>query len=89
MQEARANLSKRKASDAASPALDTAAAAAADELSPSKRIKAQAAPTDKQVGTRHTDLFLIWSCYETHLQAHPAFLFLSALWSCMSNLSSL
>lgn len=48
-QEARANLSKRKASDAASPALDTAAAAAAaDEVSPSKRIKAQAAPTDKQ-----------------------------------------
>ncbi len=49
MQEARANLSKRKASDAASPALDSAAAAAANELSPSKRIKAQAAPTDKQV----------------------------------------
>ncbi|KAL0019400.1 hypothetical protein WJX77_008137 [Trebouxia sp. C0004] len=49
-QEARANLSKRKASDAACPALGTAAAAAAagDELSPSKRIKAQAAPTDKQ-----------------------------------------
>lgn len=41
LQEVRQSMSKRKASDAASPAVDTAAAAAAaEETSPSKRIKA-------------------------------------------------
>ena len=48
LQEARANVSKRKASDAALPALDSAASAAADEVSPPKRIKAQVDATDKQ-----------------------------------------
>ena len=44
LQEAKQSISKRKASDASSPALDaaaaTTAAAAAEETSPSKRIKA-------------------------------------------------
>lgn len=44
-------MSKRKASDAASPSLDIASAAANEEVSPSKRIKAQDS-TDKQVSAR-------------------------------------
>ena len=51
LQESRANISKRKASDAASPALEAASAAAADasEVSPSKRIKAQPDASQLQV----------------------------------------
>ncbi len=79
MQEARANLSKRKASDAASPALDTAAAAAADELSPSKRIKAQAAPADKQVSIHQKDVCLDFVLHRHDSRGHPAFLCLSVL----------
>ena len=48
-QEARANVTKRKASDATSPAFDTAVAVAAEEVSPAKRIKAQPDFTDTKV----------------------------------------
>ena len=48
LQEAKQSISKRKASDAASPALDAAAASAtvaAEESSPSKRMKAASDPS--------------------------------------------
>ena len=63
-QEARANVSKRKASDAALPALDAAASAAADEVSPPKRIKAQGDATDKQASAAFIPLSRspVYSC---------------------------
>ena len=42
-------MTKRKASDATSPAFDTAVAVAAEEVSPAKRIKAQPDFTDTKV----------------------------------------
>ena len=46
LQEAKQSMSKRKASDAASPALDTSASAAAEEISPSKRLKSASDSAD-------------------------------------------
>ena len=47
LQEAKQSISKRKASDAASPALDAAlATAAAEETSPSKRMKSASDPAN-------------------------------------------
>lgn len=51
-QEARANVTKRKASDATSPAFDTAVAVAAEEVSPAKRIKAQPDFTDTKAAPK-------------------------------------
>ena len=68
LQEAKQSISKRKASDAASPALDAAAAsatAAAEDTSPSKRMKAASDCADpSQVHTQA----------RTHTRTHTPFL---------------